>query len=46
MCIEELEENKAKEHHFVEAQTVQKDIREENVVAQEEQLLIEVQLIV
>jgi hypothetical protein len=33
MCIEELEEDKAKEHHFVEAQTVHKDTREDNVVA-------------
>jgi hypothetical protein len=33
VCIEKSEENEAKEHHFVEAQTVQKDAREENVVA-------------
>jgi hypothetical protein len=28
MCIEELKEDEAKEQHFVEAQTMQKDIRE------------------
>jgi hypothetical protein len=44
MCIEESEEDKVEEHHFVEAQTVQKDAREENVVTQEEQLFIEEQL--
>jgi hypothetical protein len=38
MCIKELEENKAEEHHFMEAQIVQKDAKEENVVVQEEQL--------
>jgi len=32
VCLEELEENKTKKHHFVEAQTMQKDTREENVV--------------
>ncbi len=30
------EEDKAKGNHFVEAQTMQKDAREENVVMQEE----------
>jgi hypothetical protein len=38
MCIEELKEDEAKDHHFVAAQTLQKDTREENVVMQEEQL--------
>jgi hypothetical protein len=42
MCIEELEENEVEEHHFVKAQTVQKDAREENVVAKEEYLFIDV----
>jgi hypothetical protein len=42
MCIEESKENKAEEHHFVEAQILHKYIREENVVVQEEQLFIEV----
>jgi hypothetical protein len=42
VCIEELEKNKAKEHHFVEAWTVQKDAREENVVVQKEQPFIKV----
>ncbi len=36
VCIEKLEEDEAEEHHFVEAHTMQKDTREENVVAQEE----------
>jgi hypothetical protein len=36
VCIEKLEEDKVKEHHFEEAQTMQKDTREEKVVAQEE----------
>jgi hypothetical protein len=42
VCLEESEENEAEEHHFVEAQTMQKDKREENVVTQKEQLFIEV----
>jgi hypothetical protein len=46
MCIEKSEEDEAKEHNFVEAQIVQKDTREDNVVAQEEQLSIEMQLII
>jgi hypothetical protein len=46
MCIEESEEDEVEEHHFVEAQIVQKDAREENIVAQEKQLFIEVWLIV
>jgi hypothetical protein len=33
MCIEELKEDEAEKHHFVEAQIVQMDTREENVVA-------------
>ncbi len=33
-CIEESEEEEVEKHHFVEAQIVQKDTREENVVAQ------------
>ncbi len=32
MCIEESEEDEAEEHHFVEAHTMQKDAREENVI--------------
>jgi hypothetical protein len=32
MCIEEFEEDEAEKHHFVEAQAVQKDAREENIV--------------
>jgi hypothetical protein len=36
VCIEESEEEKVEEHHFVEAKTVQKDAREKNVVTQEE----------
>jgi hypothetical protein len=32
MCIEELEEDEVEEHHFVEAQIMQKDAREENLV--------------
>jgi hypothetical protein len=44
MCIEESEEDKAKELHFVEAQKVQKDAREENVVTKEEQLSTKVKL--
>jgi hypothetical protein len=44
VCIQELEENEAEEHHFVEAQTVQKDTREENVVVQKKQLFTKVQL--
>jgi hypothetical protein len=35
MCIEKSKEDVAKEHHFVEAQTMQKDVREENIIAQE-----------
>jgi hypothetical protein len=44
MCIEELEEDEAEEHHLVEAQIVQKDAREENIIIQEQQLFIELQL--
>jgi len=33
VCIGELEEDEVDEHHFVEAQTMLKDIREANVVA-------------
>jgi hypothetical protein len=32
MCLHELKENDVEEHHFVEAQTMQKDSREDNVV--------------
>jgi hypothetical protein len=35
MCIENSKENEAMEQHFVEAHTLQKDIREENVVVKE-----------
>jgi hypothetical protein len=44
VCIEELEEDKVEDHHFVEAQIVQKDVKEGNVVAKKEQLSIEIQL--
>ncbi len=33
VCIKELEEDETEEHHFVEAYIVQKDVREEYVVA-------------
>jgi hypothetical protein len=36
--IEESKDDKAMEQHFVEAQIVQKDVREENIVEVEEQL--------
>jgi hypothetical protein len=39
-----LEEDEVEEQHFVEAQIVQKDAREENVFAKEEQLPTKVQL--
>jgi hypothetical protein len=32
VCIEELKEDEVEEHHFVDALTMQKDTREENVV--------------
>jgi hypothetical protein len=32
VCIEKSEENEVKEHQFVEAQTMQKDTREKNIV--------------
>jgi hypothetical protein len=32
VCIEKLEGNEFKEHQFVEAQTMQKDTREKNIV--------------
>jgi hypothetical protein len=35
VCIKELEEDEVVEQHFVKAQTMQKDRREENVVAKE-----------
>jgi hypothetical protein len=38
VCIEESKEDEVEEQHFVEAQTVQKDAREENVLAKEKQL--------
>ncbi len=44
MCIEKSEEDEAEEHHFVEAQIVQKVGREENIVVKEEQLSTKVQL--
>jgi hypothetical protein len=44
MCIEESEGDKAEEHHFMEAQIMQKDTREENIITSEEQLFIEVKL--
>jgi hypothetical protein len=36
VCIEESEEDETKEHHFVEAQPMLKDAKEENVVTKEE----------
>jgi hypothetical protein len=36
MCIEESEEDEVEEQHFVEAQIVQKDAREENILALQE----------
>ncbi len=44
MCIGESEEDKSKERHFVEAHTLQKDTKEENIGSQEEQLVTEVLL--
>jgi hypothetical protein len=44
MCIDESKEDEVEEQHFVEAQIVQKDAREENVLAKEEQLPTKVQL--
>jgi hypothetical protein len=44
MCIEKLEEDEAEEHHLVEAQIVQKDAREENIIMQEQQLFTKLQL--
>ncbi len=44
MCIEELEEDEAEEQHFMEAHTMQKDAREDNIVVKEEQLSTKVQL--
>ncbi len=38
MCIEESKEDEAKDDHFVEVLTVQKDTREENIIVQEKQL--------
>jgi hypothetical protein len=32
MCIEKLKEDETKEHHFVEAQIMQKDVREQNII--------------
>jgi hypothetical protein len=32
VCIEELNEDEAEEHHLMEAHIVQKDAREENIV--------------
>jgi hypothetical protein len=41
MFIEESQEDKIMEQHFVEVITMQKDVREGNVVATKEQLSIE-----
>jgi hypothetical protein len=35
VCIGESEENNAEKQHFVEVQIVQKDVKENNVVAKE-----------
>ncbi len=35
MCIKELKEDETKEQHFVEAHTMQKDTRKENIVEKE-----------
>jgi hypothetical protein len=42
--IEESQEDEIMEQHFVEVETVQKDVREGNVVAAEEQLSTKVQV--
>ncbi len=42
MFIRKLKEEEATEKHFVEAQIMRKDTREENVVEAKEQLSIEV----
>jgi len=44
VCIEKSKGNEAEEQHFVEAWTVQKDTREENIVLKEEHLSTKVQL--
>jgi hypothetical protein len=38
VCIENLDEDEVEEQHFVEAQTMQKDTREEIITTKEEQL--------
>jgi hypothetical protein len=38
VCTEETKEDKVEEQHFMEAWTIQKDTREENVVLKEKQL--------
>jgi hypothetical protein len=40
--IEELEDDEGVEQHFVEEQTMEKDIREENIMEVEEHLLLEI----
>ncbi len=44
MFIEESKKDEVVEQHFVEAQTVQKDAREKNVIMVEEQLSTKVQV--
>jgi hypothetical protein len=44
VCLEESEENEVEEQHFVEAWTMQKDTREENVVFKKKHLSKKVQL--
>jgi hypothetical protein len=40
--IEESEDDEGVEQHFVEEQTMEKDIREENIMEVEEHLLLEI----
>jgi RecB family endonuclease NucS len=44
MFIEESKEDKVVEQHFVEAQTMQKDAREENIIEAKEQASTKVQV--
>jgi hypothetical protein len=44
MFIDESEDDEAVEQHFVEAQTMEKDTREENIIKVEEQLSLEIQV--
>ncbi len=46
MLTEELEEDEVMEHHFVEAQRVQTDVGDENIVEADVQPSIKVQVVV